>query len=160
MVRLNVVRVFALLSCGLVLMGCRDKEKERALSRAAEAEMTLTKVKADLTKAEGEVASLKEELEAAKSARDELNKQVIDLAMERDKAIAQTAGGQDAVKKLAEQLSEQTNKANELQNQVTQLQKVIENQRQTIEQLQKVIDDLKQAPAPSATEPNTITTIP
>jgi chromosome segregation ATPase len=159
MVRLNVVRVFALLSCALVLGGCRDKEKQQALARAAEAELTLSKVKANLMRAESEVASLKEESGAAKSARDELAEQVKQLTSERDNAIAQTAGGQDAVKKLASQLSDQINKAAELQNQVTQLQKVIEDQRQTVEQLQKVIDGLKITPAPSATEPNVVPTI-
>jgi DNA repair ATPase RecN len=159
MVRLNVVGVFALLSCALFLAGCKDKEKQQALLRAAEAEMKLSKVGADLTKAASEVASLKEELGAAKSARDELAQQVKQLTIERDNAIAQTAGGQDAVKKLAEQLKEQTDKAGELQKQVAQLQKVIEDQRQTVEQLQKNIDGLKIAPAPGAAEPNAITTV-
>jgi chromosome segregation ATPase len=159
MVRLNVVIVFALIVCALVLVGCKDKEKEQALSRAAAAEMSLSKVKADLTKAEGQVVSLKEELGAVKSTRDELEKQNVELAMEKDKAIAKTAGGQDAAKKLADQLSEQTSKVNELQNQVAQMQKVVENQQQTIEQLRKTIEGLNRAPAPGAAEPNAVTTV-
>jgi chromosome segregation ATPase len=159
MVRLNVVIVFALIVCALVLVGCKDKEKEQALSRATAAEMSLSKVKADLTKAEGQIAGLKEELEAAKKSRDELDNQVKQLTTERDVAIAKTMGGQDAAKKLADQLSEQTSKANELQNQVAQMQKLVENQQQTIEQLRKTFEGINRAPAPGAAEPNAVTTV-
>jgi len=157
MVRMkSAMGVFTLLCCALILMGCENKEKEKALTaRAAAAEMLLSKVKTDLAKAEGQVASLKEELGAAKSARDELEQQVKQLTGERDKAITvQTAAGQETVKKLTDQLNEQTGKVTELQNQISGLQKTIQEQQATIEQLQKTIDSLRRAPAAGAAEPN------
>lgn len=123
--------------------------------------MSLSKVKTDLAKAEGQVASLKEELGAAKSARDELEQQVKQLTSEKDKAIAvQTAAGQEMVKKLTDQLNEQTGKVTELQNQISGLQKTIQDQQATItqqqatiEQLQKTIEGLKRPPEPNAAAP-------
>jgi len=165
MVRMeSAVKVFALIACVLLLVGCQNKAKEKALTeRADAAEAALSEAKTALTKSQGQAASLKEELEAAKDARDELAQQVKQLTGERDNAIAKTQGGQDVIKKLTDQLNEQTNKANVLQTQVNELQKVTQTQRQsieqqqaTIEQLQKTIEELKRAPPPSATEPNTV----
>jgi chromosome segregation ATPase len=123
--------------------------------------MLLSKVKTDLAKAEGQVASLKEELGAAKSARDELEQQVKQLTSEKDKAIAvQTAAGQETVKKLTDQLNEQTGKVTELQSQIGGLQKTIQDQQATITQqqatigqLQKTIEELKRPPEPNAVTP-------
>jgi len=163
MVRMkSAMGVFTLLCCALILMGCGNKEKEKALTvRAAAAEAALAKAKADLTKAEGQVAGLKEELGAAKNARDELEQQVKQLTGEKDKAIAiQMAAGQETVKKLNDQLNEQTGKVTDLQNQIGGLQKTIQDQQATITQqqatigqLQKAIEEMKRPPEPNAVVP-------
>lgn len=154
MVRMkSAMGVFTLLCCALILMGCGNKEKEKALTaRAAAAEMLLSKVKTDLAKAEGQVAGLKEELGAAKSARDELEQQVEQLTSDRDKAItAQPASGQEIVNKLPDQPSEQSDKVAELQKTINDQRVIIQQQATALEQLRNIIDRLRRR---GAAEPN------
>ena len=69
-------RFLAVLACSLVLMGCEDEEKKKALEEAEEAKMTLVRVKVSLTKANRQIADLKEVLGVVTESRDELQKQI------------------------------------------------------------------------------------
>jgi chromosome segregation ATPase len=152
----SAMRVLAILTCALVLVGCKDTSKEIALDRAVAAETALAKAKADLAKVEKQVASLKEELGAAKSARDELEQQVKQLTSERDKAItAQPASGQEIVNKLPDQLSGQSDKVAELQKTINDQRVIIQQQATALEQLRNIIDRLRRrgAAEPNATAP-------
>jgi len=56
--RLTLI-LLAMLSCSLSLAGCKDPEKEKAISEAAEAKAELAKLKTDLEKTESERDAIK-----------------------------------------------------------------------------------------------------
>lgn len=151
----SAMMVFAILACALVLAGCKDTKNVAALDRAATAEASLAKTRADLTKAEKQATNLKEELEAAKSARDELEQQVKQLTSDRDKATTTlSVGSLEEAKKLADQSGGQTANVAELQKTINDQRVIIQQQATALEQLRNIIDRLRRAPPRSAAEPN------
>ena len=107
---------------------------------------------------------MKKELQAAKTASDDAQGQIVKLKAERDKALMQAENDQAAVRRLTLQLSEQTSKVSTIESQIGGLQRTIETQKQaieqhlmtigqqqaTIEQLKKTIEGLPKAPEPNA----------
>ncbi len=140
----RLVRFLTVLACSLALMGCKDEqEKQKALAEAAEAKMSLAKVKADLTMAKSQIAYLKEELEAAKETRNELQEQAEPLVGERDIAMAAAEKAQERIKNLTAQLNEQAQKEGILRKDIQELEMVIENQEKTIAEQQVTIEELQ-----------------
>ena len=141
----RLVRFLIVLACSLVLMGCEDEqEKKKALAEAAEARMSLAKVKADLTRAKSQIAYLKDELEAVKQTRNELQEQAEPLVGERDFAIAAAEKAQERIKNLTAQLNEQAENEIMLRKDIQELELVIENQEKTIAEQQVTIEQLQE----------------
>ena len=141
--RLPILRFLAVLACLLVPIGCEDKDKKEALTEAAEAKILLAKVKADLSKAKSQIADLEEELEAIKEIHDELQRQVKQLAGERDTAIAVAEQTLAKIKDLTARSDGQVESVGMLQNEIEQLKAVIESQRTTIAEQQAAIEEMQ-----------------
>jgi chemotaxis protein MotB len=125
--------------CSLILIGCRQRNDQQANGDADEATISLSKIRADLTKARREMADLKEELQAVKDIRDELDKQVAKMTAERDKALKAAMAAEQKMKDLASQLTELPDSIDSLENELKQRDKLIESQQITIAEQQTAI---------------------
>jgi chromosome segregation ATPase len=117
----------------VMLTGCDDGKKKKALAEAAQAKAEAVKLKAESVALKGEVSFLKDRLQTANQARDKLQKQLDQLFEDKE---AVTTDAQDALKEndsLKALLAEQTKKTDELQKQVEQLKAVIRELQTKIE---------------------------
>lgn len=142
----QIHRFLAVLACSLVLMGCEDEEKKKALEEAEEAKMTLARVKVSLTKANRQMADLKEVLEVVTESRDELQKQIEQLLQERGHTVAEVEKAQEGINDRTSQLNQQTQSVVTLQNQIKKLNAVIEEQETIIAEQQIIIEQLQNIP--------------
>jgi len=117
-------------------MGCRDKNDRQVNDEAAEATTSLTKIRADLTRAKRNLADSKEELQAVKDIRDELDKQVARITVERDNAVNAAMAAEQKIKDLTAQLSEKPDGLSSLENELKEQNTLIENQQMTIAEQQ------------------------
>ena len=131
-----VRRFLVVLICSFILMGCRDKNDQQASDEAAETTTSLSKIRADLTRAKRNLADSKEELQAVKDIRDELDKQVAKITAERNNAINAAMAAEQKIKDLTTQLSEKPDGLSSLENELKELNTVIENQQMTIAEQQ------------------------
>lgn len=131
--------LFALL---LFLAGCEDEEKDKALAEAEQARVSLTRVKAQLARAEREIADLNESLETVKQNRDELASQVAELSRDRGIAFASSQEAQEMARSLSARSSEQNASAAALQGQINDLASLVESQERTIAEQNETIDEL------------------
>jgi len=131
-----VRRFLVVLGCSLILMGCRDKNDQQANDEAAEATTSLSKIRSDLTRAKRNLADSKEELQAVKDIRDELDKQVAQITAERDNAVKAAMAAEQKIKDLTAQVSEMPDSLSSLENELKEQNAVIENQRMTIAEQQ------------------------
>ena len=139
-------RFLATLACLLVLMGCEDEEKKKALEEAEEAKITLVRVKASLTRANRQIADMKEVLGAVTESRDELQKQIHRLLQEQSDAIAKVEKAQEGISDRTSQLNQQTQSVAMLQNQIKKLSAVIEEQETIIAEQQIIIEQMQNTP--------------
>jgi chromosome segregation ATPase len=131
----------------MVLAGCKDDGKRKALAEAAQARAEVVKLKAETVQLKSEVSYLNEKLAAANQAKDNLQIQS-DLLIEDSNATTTDAEDvQQENDKLKTLLAEQIKKTGELEKQVETLKAVINAFQARIEQ-QKVAEQ------PKATEPN------
>ena len=93
-------RFLIILSCLLILTGCRDKNEQQADVEAAEATTAISKLKSELKKTKRNLADANEELLAIKDIRDELDKQVAQMTAERDNAVKAAAVAEQKIKEL------------------------------------------------------------
>ena len=128
------------LCCSLILIGCRDKNGRQASEEAAETS-SLPKIRSDLTKARREMADLKEELQAVKDIRDELDKQVAKITAERDKALKAATAAEQKVKDLTAQLGGLPENISSLENELKERNKLIESQQITISEQQATVTE-------------------
>ncbi len=115
------VAVIMLLCCSVVLTGCKDDEKEKALEE-------VSNLKAQLTKVEGELAQITTERDALKTAADEvitLREKVDKVTKERNLAVDKARNAQAEVERLKGQLAEQTQKALPLEKQDEKLPEAV-----------------------------------
>ncbi len=117
------VAVIMLLCCSVVLTGCKDDEKEKALEE-------VSKIKAQLSEAETQLAQIAAERDALKTAADEaisLEQKTARLIMERDHALDKAASADVLLKQLRirSQLAEQVQKTSTLQEQNKTLQDIV-----------------------------------
>jgi chromosome segregation ATPase len=131
----TAVQCGLLIACITVMMlsGCKDDNKKKALAEAAQAKVELVKVKAEMAKLKGEVSYLNEKLQTANQDKDKLQQQLDDLLKERDTVITEADNSLEQTDKLTTVLAEQIRKANELQKQVEQLKAVIRALQSRIE---------------------------
>jgi chromosome segregation ATPase len=127
------IRLLVILATIVLLAGCRNDEKKKALAEAAQAKAEVVKLKADTVALKGEVSFLKERLRTTNKARDKFQKQSDELIEDKE---AVTTDAQDALQendKLKAILAEQTKKTDELKKQVEQLKAVIRELQKKIE---------------------------
>ena len=132
----------ALLALSLVLAGCEDEEKKKALGEAEKARTELVRVKAQLTRAQREITDLTDALETVKKDRDELAKQVDRLTTDRGSAPAASEEAKQAARNLGTRTSEQDASAAAFQKQITDLSSLIEAQERTIAEQEATIGEL------------------
>ena len=132
-------RFIVVLVCSLMLIGCREKRDQPASNEAAEAITLLSKIKSDLTKAKRQLADLKEELQAVKDIRDELDKEVAQLTVERDNALKAAMTAEQKINNLTAQLSELPENLKELEKELNEQNTFIESQQLTITEQQATI---------------------
>ena len=131
-----VHRILVVLICLLILMGCRDKNDRQASDEDAETTTSLNKIRADLTRTKRNLADSKEELQAVKDIRDELDKQVAKITAERDNAVNAAMAAEQKIKDLTTQLGDKPDGLSLLENELKELNKIIENQQMTIAEQQ------------------------
>ena len=131
--------ILAVLCCSLILTGCREKSEQQESNQAAETTASLSKIRADLTKAKREIADLKEELQAVKDIRDELDKQVAQMVVERDNALKAATAAEQELKDLIAQLGEMPDSLKSLENELNHRNELIESQQATIAEQQAAI---------------------
>lgn len=134
------------LACLLILTGCKDDDKKKAIEEAEEAKITLARVKSSLTRANKQITDLEEALGVVTESRDELQKQVQNLLQERGDAIAQAEKAQEGISDRTSQLNQQTQSLTVLQNQIKKLSAVIEEQETIIAEQQIIIEQLQNTP--------------
>ena len=131
-----------LLCCSLLLVGCKDTEKEEAVVEAAAAQTELAKMKANLASIMSERDNLKLQLTTVIKARDKLQKmvgqasdikdQLAGLTKERDEAFTKAAGEQTMVETLKSQLNAQIQKVAGLEAQNGKLQGMIDELKKNL----------------------------
>ncbi len=133
--------ILLFLACGLIFVGCGDKEKRKALTEAAEAKLLLAKAEADLRRVRSQRDYLSEELDAVKEVRDELAEEAALLVEELDEAVAEAEAAKETVDEFKAQLETRTGQAGTLQNQIDKLNELIAQLELTIEEQQATIED-------------------
>ena len=128
-----------ILLCSLMLTGCRHKSHQSAGEQENEAATSLSKLKSDLTKANRQLTDLREELEAVKGTRDELDIQVARIIAERDKALKAAETAEQKINDLTAQLSELPENLSALEKELNEQNTLIENQQITIAEQQATI---------------------
>jgi len=118
----------------IILAGCDDGEKRKALAEAAQAKVELVKLRAEIVKLKGEISYLRQNLQTENQARDNLQQKLDQLLEEKDTAITEAQDNQQQNDNLVLVLAEQTKKANDLEKQVEQLRAVILELQAAIEQ--------------------------
>lgn len=132
-------RFIAVLCCSLMLMGCRDKSDQPANEETAEAAKSISKLRSDLTKTKRQLADLQEDLQAAKDIRDELDKEVAQLTIERGNAIKIAIEAEQKISDLTDQFSELPENLKELEKELNEQNTLIESQQLTITEQQATI---------------------
>lgn len=132
-------RFLIVLGCSLILMGCPDNNDRQASDEAAEAKTALSKIRSDLTKAKRNLADSKEELQAVKEIRDELDKEVAIITAERDIAVKTAMSAEQTIKKLRAQVSEMPETLRLLENELKEQNTLIESQQITIAEQQSAM---------------------
>lgn len=126
----------------LALSGCDDREKEQAQAEAEQARVSLAKTKAQLARAEREIADLTDALETVKQSRDKLAQQVSELSKDRGSVLAASEEAQQTLRSLSARTSEQDAGAAALQKQVADLASLVESQERTITEQEATINEL------------------
>jgi chromosome segregation ATPase len=135
-------RIFlVILICLLILIGCRQKNDQQASEDTAEMATSLSKIRSDLTKARRQITDLKEELQAVKDIRDELDKQMAQMTAERDNALKTAKTAEQKTQDLNAQLSERPDSLSSLENELKERNKLIESQQTTIAEQQAIISE-------------------
>ena len=140
-----IIGFLVLLICSVFAAGCDNSGEKAARAEAEEAMNSLLKVKTDLVKAQGEIADLKEEMEAAKKSRDELDLLVQQLTAERDKALVQARKAQEAMQDTVARFSDGGGALSALQNEIEKLKTTVAQQQNTIAEQQATIENLLNA---------------
>ena len=115
------VAVIMLLCCPILLTGCKDGEREKALEE-------VSKLKAQLSETETQLAQIAGQRDTLKTVADEvitLQEKVDKLIKERNLALAKAKIAQVDVKRLKGQLAEQKHKVFPLEEQGVKLAEVV-----------------------------------
>lgn len=150
--------VFGLLPL-ILAPGCRNRALEQAQQEAREAKAKAERLNGSMDMAAKEIATMKEELHSVRQSRDDLQKQVDQIARERDQASTFAQQAQEAISSLTTRESGQKSVTASLERQIAELKTLVDDQRKLIEQLQKGTAGppvaTAQAPdRPSAPDPN------
>jgi chromosome segregation ATPase len=137
-----IVELLALSACMIAVLGCRDKEREQALTEAEQAKKALATVEAQLERAKSEMAFLQEQLDAVTETRDEFEQQLRQLVGDRDSAVAASQIAQAASGRLTAQLSKQTDSTAVLEKEIERLTALVKDQQATITEQDAAIDEL------------------
>ncbi len=143
-----IIGFLVLLTCSVLPAGCDNSGEKAARAEAEEAMDSLLKVKTDLVKAQGEIADLKEEMDAAKKTRDELDLLVQQLTAERDKALVQARKAQGAMEDTVARFSDGGGAISALQSEIEKLKTTIAQQQNTIAEQQASIEQLVSSAEP------------
>lgn len=121
----------------LATPGCGDSDLEKAQKDAREAKATVKKLELSLERAMREISDLKNELSVVRQTRDELQKQVDQLAQERDKAAVLAQQAEQVITHLSTRAEGQVGATAALRKQIDDLKAVVADQQALIEELQK-----------------------
>ncbi len=121
----------------LVTGGCGKGGLEEAQQEAREAKATVKKLELNLDRAMREISDLKNELGVVRETRDELQRQVDQLAQERDKASVLAQQAEQVITHLSTRAEGQVNTTATLRKQIDDLKAVVADQQALIEELQK-----------------------
>ncbi|MBM4025325.1 MAG: hypothetical protein FJ280_07950 [Planctomycetes bacterium] len=125
------------LSPMLLAAGCRNRALEQTRQETREAKATINKLSYNLTAAQNEIATLRAELKVVRQTRDELQRQLSQLAHDRDQAATFAREAQEAINRLTAQEGTQNSMTVALQRQNAEMKTLIEEQQRLIEQLHK-----------------------
>lgn len=124
-----------LLCCSVVLTGCKDDEKEKALKEVSNLKAQLSETETQLAQITGERDALKSEVKTIKQTLDKLQtaadevitlrEKVDKVTKERNLAVDKARNAQVEVERLKGQLAEQTQKALALEKQNKKLQDTV-----------------------------------
>jgi chromosome segregation ATPase len=148
-----IIGFFVLLTCSVLPAGCDNSGEKAARAEVEEAKNSLLKVKTDLVKAQGAIADLKEEMDAVRKTRDELDLLVQQLTTERDKALVQARKAQDAMEDTVARFSDGGGALNALQSEIEKLKTTIAQQQNTIAEQQATIEQLVSSAGPKQAMP-------
>jgi uncharacterized coiled-coil DUF342 family protein len=145
-----IQKLFVLLICIMLMVGCKDSAQENSKT-GAEAKKTnaeLTRVKSALVKTQSEsndlydrLSETLEEFEKIKSEltltariKDSLQNQIDGLTAQRDEAVTRAKDTQELANELSEQLKEKTEEAKALEELNEELLTTIEKLQEQLEQ--------------------------
>ena len=132
-------RFLIVLVCSLMLIGCRDKNNQQASEESAEAATSMSKIRSDLIKAKRQLAEIRVEFQAVKDIRDELDKQVAQITVERDNALKAAMMAEQKINNQTAQLSELPEDLSALEKELNERNTLIESQQSTITEQQTAI---------------------
>ena len=131
-------RFLLLSTCAIVLLGCEDDEKKKALEDVERSKTSLNKTEAKLTRAQRQIADLQEELDAVNEKRDTLDARVKGLLEERGRAVAVAEEAQEGIRNLTARSGNQTENVSTLQSQIDELTSIIESQERIISEQEAI----------------------
>lgn len=136
------LKFLPLLACALVLVGCEDEEKKKALEDAERSRISLLKAEGKLIRAQRHISDLQEELDAVKDERDTLEAQVKALLEDQGKAVATAEEAQEGIRNLTARSTVQTENVAAFQGQINELTSIIQSQEETIAEQEAIIAEL------------------
>lgn len=135
-------RFLLLSACAVVLLGCEDDEKKKALEDAERSRISLNKTEAKLTRAQREIADLEELLQAVREKRDVLEAQIKVLLEDQGKTVATAEEAQKGIRNLTSRSTTQTENEAALQSQIAELTAIVQSQEETIAEQEATIEEL------------------
>jgi chromosome segregation ATPase len=121
-----VGRLFIILVLTIVIAGCKDTKKQKALvEELAQAKAEAVKLKAEAVQLKSEISYLNEKLVAANLARDNTQIQLSQIIEDSNTTITEADTFQQENIKLRKLLAEQIKKNNELEKQIETLKAAI-----------------------------------
>jgi chromosome segregation ATPase len=140
---LPVSKVLAIFVCSIVLIGCKGRGSSSE-EGSAEAKVLLAKVRSDLAKTKRELTDAKEELQAVREIRDELEQQLKQVTMTRDKALDAAEAAQRVIQNMTTQVKQKDGNVNQYEKEITDLKNLVEERNATIAEQQTTIAELEQ----------------
>ena len=139
----QVSKFLVVFVCSTVLIGCKGRGGSSE-DGSAETELLLARARNDLAKTKKELSDVREELNAVREIRDELEKQLREVTLTRDKAIDATEAAQRIIQNVSAQAKEKDGNVSQYEKEIAELKNTIEERNATIAEQQTTISELEQ----------------